>query len=230
VAGAGYGRLSLSSVLAGVLVGAGCFGILAVSAVAIAQRAGWKGQFTDTPPGELALGGGLVAAGLLLVSFVYGGYVAGRMARRSGVVHGVATFVLAVAGAAGAAAIVAGLNNVDLVARTLHKIDLPVTRNDWRSNTGVTIGIACAAAMFVGSLFGAIRGDRWHGRLAMRAAPVEVEDVEGVEEPAVVDRDADFEQAVRDGRHVAGGDRQVSARGDRQVSLEEERELARGKG
>src|SRR4030088_3454394 len=76
VAEAGYGRLSLSSVLAGVLVGAGTFGILAVSTVAIAHRAGWYGQLEDTPPGRLALGGGLVMAGLLFVSFLYGGYVA----------------------------------------------------------------------------------------------------------------------------------------------------------
>src|SRR5439155_2471203 len=103
---AGYGRLSLSSVLAGVLVGAGTFGLLAVSAIAVAHRVGWDGELMDTPRGELALGGGLVMAGLLLVSFLYGGYVSGRMARRAGLTHGVATFVLAVGGTIAAVAIV----------------------------------------------------------------------------------------------------------------------------
>ena len=43
---AGYGRLSLSSVLAGVLVGAGTFGLLAVSAIAVAHRVGWDGELS----------------------------------------------------------------------------------------------------------------------------------------------------------------------------------------
>src|SRR5439155_353443 len=133
-------------------------------------RVGWDGELMDTPRGELALGGGLVMAGLLLVSFLYGGYVSGRMARRAGLTHGVATFVLAVGGTIAAVAIVTSLNSVDLVARTLHRADLPVTRNDWRSNTGLVIAVAGAAAAFVGCLLGAIRGDRWHARLVTRAA------------------------------------------------------------
>ncbi|MCU1463755.1 MAG: hypothetical protein JWO37_3830 [Acidimicrobiales bacterium] len=219
VAEAGYGRLSLSSVLAGALVGAGTFGILAVSAVAIAHRAGWHGQLADTPPGRLALAGGVVMAALLFVSFLYGGYVAGRMSRRAGLTHGIATFVLAVAGTVAAVAILVSIHGIDAVARMMHRADLPVTRNDWRSNTGLTIAVASAVAMFVGSVAGAIRGDHWHGRLVTRAS-----DAEGPATGEIEDRVAPYTAAngpaVREGR---------DANGDRELSLEEERELAREK-
>ncbi len=140
------------------------------------------------------------------------------MARRAGLTHGIATFVLAALGVAAAVGVLVSIHGIDAVARMMHRADLPVTRNDWKSNTGLTIGVACGAAMLLGSVWGALRGDRWHGRLVTRVAgepppPVDVE--QRVTGALVLD-----EAAVRDGRAGPEG---------RELSPEEERELAREK-
>jgi hypothetical protein len=74
--------------------------------------------------------------------------------------------------------------------------------------------------MFLGSMAGAIRGDRWHGRLLTRASDAGAPMTEDRVEDRVTPYIPADEPAVREGR--AAGD-------DRELSLEEERELAREK-
>ena len=154
VADAGFKQLSLMSVLAGVFAACGAFAALGGVALGVAKAADsnfdisarWQNvAFTD----------GLVAAGLLLVAFLFGGYIAGRMARRSGLMHGALVFVLGAVVVAGGAAL----------ARWLGADQLGTS-----DSTGLAIaGVACLGGMLVGALIGGIQGERWHSKLLARA-------------------------------------------------------------
>src|SRR5688572_15293830 len=81
---AGVGRISLVSVLAGVLVAYGMFAVVAAVVAAVLDAANVETEF-GTYDWEAVSGVGTAALAVsLLVSYLFGGYVAGRMARRSG--------------------------------------------------------------------------------------------------------------------------------------------------
>jgi hypothetical protein len=92
---AGIGKLSLISVLAGVLVAYGAFAVLAALAAAAAAALGLNTDLSANNWAELGVGSAIVAAVVLLLAYLFGGYVAGRMARRAGLIHGLALFILA---------------------------------------------------------------------------------------------------------------------------------------
>src|SRR5215217_1388427 len=92
---AGLGRLSLPSVLAGVLVAYGAFAVLAALVGAVAAAIGLTTDLAGNDWATLGVGSAIAVAILLLVAYLFGGYVAGRMARRAGLVNGLAVFVLA---------------------------------------------------------------------------------------------------------------------------------------
>lgn len=167
VADAGFTQFSLMSVFAGVLAAYGTFAVLASLAVGAVKAtkinidlsAQWR---------ALGTAGGFVVAGLLLVAYLFGGYVAGRMARRAGVLHGVGVFVLGVAVAAGAAALARRLGGDAVAASNLRDLGVPTTASEW-SDIATVAGIASLVAMLLGALAGGILGERWHAKLLARA-------------------------------------------------------------
>ena len=79
---AGMGQMSLTSILAGTLAAYGAVAVLAIAGgVAAAINNGT--DFNNVAWTQLKAGAGIVVAVVLLVSYLYGGCVAGRMARRS---------------------------------------------------------------------------------------------------------------------------------------------------
>lgn len=165
---AGFGGFSLTSVLAGVLVAYGAFAILAGLAAAVVAAVGNDTDLT-TDWERLGTTGGLVVAGLLLVAYLFGGYVAGRMARRNGLVHGLGVLVLGVAIVGVVAAVVRSSSATDSMAANLRSLGIPTTANEY-GQAGTVAGIASLVAIVVGSLLGGVLGERWHGRLVARAA------------------------------------------------------------
>ena len=167
VADAGFSRLSFASAAAGVLTAYGAFALLAGVAAGIAKAvdldvdvaAKWH---------DLGMAGGLVVAGLLLVAYLFGGYVAGRMARRAGTLHGAVVFVLGLAVVAVAALIARELGGADAAASNLRDLGVPTTASEWGDVASVA-GIASLAAMLVGALAGGALGERWHTKLLARA-------------------------------------------------------------
>ena len=172
VADAGYKPLSIVSVLAGVLTAYGAFAVLAGIAVGVIRAADvdidLSSQWQD-----LGVAGGLVVAGLLLLSYLFGGYVAGRMARRSGVLHGGVVFVLGLALVALAAWFARQLGGADVAAGNLRDLGLPTTAGEWRDIATVA-GVASLAAMALGALLGGTLGERWHDKLLRRALDPQV--------------------------------------------------------
>ena len=172
IADAGFGRLSFASVAAGVLTAYGAFavlagfaaGILAAADVDIDVAGSWR---------ELGIGGGLVVAGLLLVAYLFGGYVAGRMARRAGALHGAVVFVLGLVVVAAAALITSAVGGADAAATNLRELGVPTTASEW-GDVASTAGLASLVAMLAGALAGGALGERWHTKLLSRALDPDV--------------------------------------------------------
>jgi hypothetical protein len=172
VADAGWSQVSLGSVLAGILVAYGAFALLAGIAAGILDatsadtdiRARWD---------DLGVAAGLVVAGLLFLSYLFGGYVAGRMARRAGLLHGLAVFVLGVIVVAAVAVAVRALADTDTVVESLRDLGLPTTGDEW-ADIGTVAGLASLAGALLGALLGGLLGERWHAKLLSRAVDPDV--------------------------------------------------------
>src|SRR4051794_33935394 len=204
---AGMGKVSGVSVLAGTLVAYGAFLVVLAIAGGIAAALGVNTDLGSRDFHPLGVGGGIAVAVVLLISYLFGGYVAGRMARRAGAVNGLLVFVLGllIAGAVGGA--VAGLGGTDNVVRGIRNVGLPTTWSQWR-DIGTVAGIASLAAMILGSIMGGMMGERWHTKLLARAL-----------DPAIgpegrIRRDAVISSEQADARHAEAEHRVRSARAD----------------
>lgn len=143
VADAGYQPLSLFSALAGALAAIGMLATIGGAAAAIARL---DGADLDVPTQWRLVdtNEGLAVAAALAVAFLVGGYVAGRMARRAGILHGVVVALL------GIGAATAGYFIADLTAPA-------------------EAVIAAVAGLLVGAVLGGMLGERWHAKLVSRA-------------------------------------------------------------
>jgi hypothetical protein len=165
---AGVGKLSFISVLAGVLVAYGAFAILAALAGAVASAIGLNNDLSRNDWARLGTSGAIAAAVVLLLAYLFGGYVAGRMARRAGLLNGLAVFLLAIVLIAAVGAIVASQADADTVRTNLRSLGIPTSGAEW-SDIGTLAGIASLAAMLIGALVGGVLGERWHSKLTRRA-------------------------------------------------------------
>ena len=166
---AGLPGISAISILAGIVAAYGTFAVVAAIAGAIAHRADTSTDFRTndwTGTGATAL---LISAVTLFIAFLFGGYIAGRMARRRGVAHGVAVFVVSIIVAAIAGGVVRAFTDNAEIRRNLRSIGVPTTWNQVSSVTVVGV-IVALAAMLVGAILGGTLGDRWHAKLERRAA------------------------------------------------------------
>ena len=166
-ADAGFGSLSIGSVLAGVLVAYGAFAVLVGIAAAIVDALNIETDIT-TDYEQLGITGGLIVAGILLLSYLFGGYVAGRMARRAGVLNGLLVAILGLAIAAAVAALVRN-SDAATINSNLRSLGVPTTADEYGQAFTVA-GFASLAAIVIGSLLGGSLGERWHGKLLARAA------------------------------------------------------------
>jgi hypothetical protein len=167
VADAGFGELSFVSAAAGVVTAYGLFALLAGLATGVLAGSHAKFNLSQNWH-QLGMTGGLVVAGLLLLAYLFGGYVAGRMARRAGVLHGVVVFVLGVVIVAVAAVIARAVGGADVASSNLRGLGVPTTGAEWR-DVATVAGIASLAAMLIGAVAGGALGERWHAKLVTRA-------------------------------------------------------------
>src|SRR5215211_3133192 len=166
---AGIGKLSFISVLAGVLVAYGAFAVLAALAGVAAAALGLNTDLSANNWAELGVGSAIAAAVVLLLAYLFGGYVAGRMARRAGLLHGIAVFILALIIVALVAAIAATQTDTSAIRDNLRSLGIPTTGAEW-GDVGTLAGIGSLVAMLVGAVLGGLLGERWHTKLTRRAA------------------------------------------------------------
>ena len=165
---AGLGSLSFVSVLAGVLTAYGAVALLAALASGVAAAAGVDTDFTRDEWRQLGTGAAAVLGVVLFLSYLFGGYVAGRMARRAGVLNGLGVFVLGVLIVAVAGGLIGALADTDQIVEELRDLGVPTTADQW-SDIGTVAGIASLAAMLLGAALGGSMGERWHAKLLARA-------------------------------------------------------------
>ncbi len=166
---AGMGRISLVSVLAGVLVAYGAFAVLLAITAAVAESIGLDTDLSANEWRDLGTAGGAVVAGVLLLCYLFGGYVAGRMARRAGASNGLMVFVLGVVVAVAVTGLVNVFTDGDDILRNLRNVGIPTSAEEW-GDIGTVAGIGSLLAMIIGSVVGGTLGERWHGKLVARAA------------------------------------------------------------
>jgi spore maturation protein SpmB len=166
---AGWGKISGFSVAAGVLAAYGAFAIVAGIVAAVLHAIGIDSEkISDNDWHNLGTGAAVVVAVVFLAAYLFGGYVAGRMARRAGVLHGFLVFVFGVLVLVAVAAIAHAQDGTDALLDRLDSLGIPTSGDEW-AEIGSVAGIAALLAMLVGSLLGGSRGERWHQRLAARA-------------------------------------------------------------
>lgn len=166
---AGYPRVSFLSVLAGTLTAYGAFAIVAAIAGAILDATDADTDFSTNDWTSSGAIGGLATGIVLLVAYLFGGYVAGRMARRAGLLHGIGVALLSVVGGGLLGALIGWIADDQTIEDNLGSIGVPTNWDDWGA-VAVATAIVALAAIVVGSILGALYGERWHARLLRRAA------------------------------------------------------------
>jgi hypothetical protein len=156
-------------VLAGVLVAYGAFALLAALVGAVAVAIGLDTELASNDWATLGRGSAATVTVVAFVAYLFGGYVAGRMARRAGLVNGLAVFVLALVVAVVVGAIVASQTDTEAIQANLRSLGLPVTGTEW-ARIGTVAGIGSLVGMLVGAGIGGVVGERWHSELVRWAA------------------------------------------------------------
>ena len=158
------GGFSFGATLTGVLVALGALSLLTALVGGIAVATGLADEIgtADTATVGWGLGIGLVV--VQFISYLWGGYTAGRMARGAGLLHGFMVPLAALLIAGAVIGIVAGLGARADVALGLRTVRLPVTE-DIVVQAGIALAVATLAAMFLGGILGGTLGARWHDRL-----------------------------------------------------------------
>lgn len=157
------GGVSFGAILTGVVV---AFGAMFVLTALIAGVLTALGLSEDLTPGQqtevgMATGVGLVLAQFL--SYVWGGYAAGRMSRGAGAANGALVALLAVAIGIAVGAIAAGIGATEDLRTPFNSSQLPADGEilEW----GAGLAVAALAAMFLGAVVGGSLGSRWHTKL-----------------------------------------------------------------
>jgi hypothetical protein len=171
VAEAGFSQVSFISVLSGVLVAYGAFAVLAAIVGGTLDAIGVEFDVGNYD-WETVGGIGTAVIGLaLFAAYFFGGYVAGRMAYRGGMTHGLLVFVLGVVVAGLVGLFIGAIAGTDAIEENLRNVGVPTTAEEWGA-VGTIAGIVSLVVMLAGAVYGGIAGERWHTKLRRRAASV----------------------------------------------------------
>ncbi|MEA3077060.1 MAG: hypothetical protein QOF60_1968 [Actinomycetota bacterium] len=163
---AGYAKFSLGAVLAGCIVAAGTFGLLLAVAGGVLAAFGMDTN-TMNPADwrQLGISGGIAACLGMLAAYLFGGYVAGRMARRRGAAHGFGVFLLNTVAAVGLVGIAGWQMGSGPVLDAMRRNGIPTGWAAWNDVAPWVAGGALVA-MLVGAIVGGRAGERWHHKVA----------------------------------------------------------------
>lgn len=162
----GLGTVSTASVIAGSLVALAVTAILLGAAVGLVRA---MAGGTDVPRSvrSWGIGGAVWTVFSVWVGFMFGGYTAGRMARRAGGTNGflvcLTTFLAALTGLA----VWVSWGDDGVISTTLHNAGVRNTTG-WMT-VGVVTAACCLAIMALASTLGGVMGERWHTVLVERA-------------------------------------------------------------
>jgi hypothetical protein len=164
------GGVAFGPILTGVVVAFGAMFLLSAVIGGVLAAMGFAdGNVTEGEAIEAGIGAGMALVLAQFLSYLWGGYTAGRMARGSGLANGLLVPLTALVVAALVGAIATGLGATANLNLPFTTNQLPLETNnlvDW----GVGIGIASLIAMFLGGALGGGLGARWHTKLERTVA------------------------------------------------------------
>lgn len=161
------GGVAFGPIATGVVVAFGAMFLLsAVVGGALAGLGYWEGVEAGQVT-EIGIGAGIALVVAQFLSYLWGGYTAGRMGRGAGLANGLLVPLAALAIAlivVGIAAMWGARATVNLPFTTTQLPLQDQTLVSW----GVGIGVASLIAMFLGGALGGALGARWHSKLERR--------------------------------------------------------------
>jgi len=162
------GGISGGAILTGVVVAFGAMFLLSALVGGILTTMGLTAEDVTTSEAvQAGLGAGIVLVLAQFLSYLWGGYTAGRMARGAGAANGLLVPFLAIVVAILVGAVVTSLGataNLNLPWSTNR---LPL-ENDFLVDWSLAISIVALGAMFLGGALGGALGARWHSKLERR--------------------------------------------------------------
>jgi hypothetical protein len=157
------GGLSLGAVLTGLMVAVGATALLSILVGQGLQMLDY--DVHRVARGEsffVSLGAGIGVVVAALLSFMWGGYAAGRMARGRGALNGALVPILAILGTATAGYLAVGVRSLKEVTFPFGVGTLPLDGN--LTPLGMGVVAAFGIAIVAGGTWGGIVGARWHSR------------------------------------------------------------------
>lgn len=183
---AGMHTVSVSSALAGTAAAFGTFLVVSTLAGGVLAIAGVDPDSLANDWRQVGIGGAVFLGLTLFVGYLFGGYVAGRMARRAGVRNSLLMVLFSVVIAGGLGALIGFGADTTRFVDDIRSLGVPTTWNEWSAIASIG-GAASLAGMIIGAMIGGAWGERWHGELLSRAGRL----------PATID----LRDGVHDGVH-----------------------------
>ena len=185
------GGVSGGAVFTGVVVAIGAMAIFTVLIAAVLIGLGLQEEgISQDEAIEVGIWTGVGIVIVQFLSYLWGGYTAGRMARGSGLLNGLLVPLLTLIIAALVGVIAAQIGYSADLNLPFSTENLPL-ENDYVQDWGAGLGIAALVAMFLGGVVGGMAGQRWHTKLENRVYEDEV-----VEERTVDVRDDDDDHST----------------------------------
>jgi hypothetical protein len=166
---AGLGRISVVSLLGGLAAALTALAVLIGAAAAATSAIDFdtdlmSNEWRNVDPPDAA-----IMSVALFLAWFFGGYVAGRMARRTGMSHGFYMWALGAAVLVGAMAGLDQMGRGDALIVSFDALGIPTTFDALRDLSAV-VGLACALTSLAGACAGGAMGENWHTKLVSRAA------------------------------------------------------------
>jgi hypothetical protein len=165
-----FGGMKFGSCFFGWLTASGTAVLLAALVTGVGAALGLSRTVDVTNPSpaqteSIGFVGGIVLLVIIFVSYLAGGYVAGRMARFNGLKQGLGVWLWAVIMAilVGIAGWLAGAR-FDVLARVNSFPRLPLNEGTLTTG-GINVALGVVAASLVGAMLGGLAGMRYHRRV-----------------------------------------------------------------
>jgi hypothetical protein len=165
-----FGGMKFGSCFFGWLTASGTAVLLAALVTGVGAAMGLSRTVDVTNPSpaqteSIGFVGGIVLLVIIFVSYLAGGYVAGRMARFNGLKQGLGVWLWAVIMAilVGVAGWLAGAR-FDVLARVNSFPRLPLNEGTLTTG-GIIVAVGVVAASLVGAMLGGLAGMRYHRRV-----------------------------------------------------------------
>jgi hypothetical protein len=163
------GGVSIAAVLAGMVVSIGAFFLLSAVVGGILSVTGIDAD--DLAVGtDAGIGPGIALIIAFFLSYLWGGYTAGRMSRGAGMVNGLLVPVVALLAGALIGGIVWALGTTAQLNLPFSTNRLPLEDTNYVIDWTLGLGAAALIAMFLGGTIGGFLGSRWHTKLERRVA------------------------------------------------------------